>query len=199
MCRSAPPVARPPSDRHGRRRPLGAAPPADRAERIKSGFLPAVRFGRRLRINRSNLGAQSWTSAPRGRHSRRWPSSSGCGTPGWAAWLRGSPAGGSRGNFDESSSPGIGMVVLLLTGCGSTTTITQTTTVAQSTRPHPDHGRHPRARPRPRRALQRRSPERQLWPGHRSGRVPGTQVTVGPDTSCGFAANVAEVVGAAPR
>ena len=87
-----------------------------------------------------------------------------------------------------------------LAGCGSTMTVTQTATVTQST-----SGAQSTTAAASATATQTATqtalysgvaPNANYGPATDQSGCPGTQVTVGPDTSCPFAANVAKVVSA---
>ena len=90
------------------------------------------------------------------------------------------------------------LVVLLLAGCGSTTTITQTATVtASTTAPTSQTTTAARSATATQPAAYSGvAPNANYGPATDQSACPGTQVTVGPDTSCPFAADVAKVVSA---
>ena len=90
------------------------------------------------------------------------------------------------------------LIVLALTGCGSSTTVTQTATVTQSaaapTTQSPTAIRSVTAtRAAPYSGV---APNANYGPATDQSECPGIQVTVGPDTSCAFAGKVAKVVSA---
>ena len=90
------------------------------------------------------------------------------------------------------------LVALLLTGCGSTTTFTQTATVTQTTTAPTTQSSTAAQSATPTEAAQYSgvAPNANYGPATDQSTCPETQVTVGPDTSCPFATNVAKVVSA---
>ena len=81
------------------------------------------------------------------------------------------------------------LVVLLLTGCGSTTTVTQTATVTQSTTATTAQSTTAAQSATATQAAPYSgvAPNANFGPATDQSACPGTQVTVGPDTSCPFA------------
>lgn len=88
------------------------------------------------------------------------------------------------------------LVVLLLTGCGSTTTVTQTATLTQSTTATTAQSTTAAQSATAAQTAQYSgvAPNANIGPATDQSACPGNQVTVGPNTSCPFAANVAKVV-----
>ncbi len=85
------------------------------------------------------------------------------------------------------------LVVLLVAGCGSTTTITQTATITETATPSQTTTDTTTA------PYSGVAPDANIGPATDQAACPGTQVTVGPQTSCPFAHNVATVADAADR
>lgn len=90
------------------------------------------------------------------------------------------------------------LVALVLTGCGSTTTVTQTATVTNSTTSPTTQSTTAAQSATATQAAPYSgvAPNANYGPATDQSACSGTQVTVGPDTSCPFAANVAKVVSA---
>ena len=89
------------------------------------------------------------------------------------------------------------LIALMLPGCGSTTTITQTATVTRTTTGSQRTTPTQSTTATKTAAYAGVAPNANIGPATDQSACPGTQVTVGPDTSCEFAAKVATVVSAA--
>jgi hypothetical protein len=88
------------------------------------------------------------------------------------------------------------LVVVLLTGCGSTTTVTQTATVTQNMASAQNTGSAQNTNRTHTVPYSGEAPNANVGPATDQTACPANQVTVGPDTSCPFATNVARVVSA---